>query len=102
MMMLDTYSHGFDMPASVQLQRVNRKLNNWDRTQELIEKNKVIEEQRAKSIIVKDDKIQAKIDKNRTMMSKIKDQSWKDKKEKYMGSYHRAKQIKSQIEQETV
>ena len=102
MMMLDTCSHGFDMPASVQLQRVNRKLNNWDRTQELIEKNKVIEEQRAKSIIVKEDKIQAKIDKNRTMMSKIKDQSWKDKKEKYMGSYHRAKQIKSQIEQETV
>ena len=57
MIMMDTYSHGFDMPASVQLQRVNRKINCWDRTQELIEKNKAIDQQRAKSIIVKEEKI---------------------------------------------
>ena len=55
--MMDTYSHGFDMPASVQLQRVNRKINCWDRTQELIEKNKALDQQRAKSIIVKEEKI---------------------------------------------
>lgn len=77
---------GLEMPATMQLQRVNRKMNCWDRTQELIEKQKIISQQRAKTIIQNEDKIQAKIDKNRTTLSKMKAESFKDKKDKWFAT----------------
>jgi hypothetical protein len=47
---------------------------------------------------VKEDKIMAKIEKNRTMMSKIRVESIKDKKEKYFLTIQKAKNINRQIE----
>lgn len=35
---------GLEVPASAQLQRVNRKLTTWDRTQDLVEKSKLMQQ----------------------------------------------------------
>ena len=37
----DTYTHGFDLPAAQQLNRINWKLNRWQKTQNNIEQRKV-------------------------------------------------------------
>jgi hypothetical protein len=47
----DSFAHGFELPASMQLQRVNRKLNTWDKTQDLVNVQKAKVEFRNKQII---------------------------------------------------
>tara|TARA_B110000285_G_C14760317_1_gene439250 strand:+ start:309 stop:587 length:279 start_codon:yes stop_codon:yes gene_type:complete len=36
----DTYSYGFDIPASNQLGRISYKMNRWDKTQQLVEEQR--------------------------------------------------------------
>lgn len=70
----DTYSHGFDLPASVQLNRVNRKLHRWEKAQENINERQLEREQQVKSWVKKEEKIQNRI-------KKTKEQEKKNKKE---------------------
>ena len=40
MSIFDTFSYGFDLPAGVQLNRINKKLFYWETTQNHIEERK--------------------------------------------------------------
>jgi|TARA_B110000305_G_C19364942_1_gene601457 hypothetical protein len=35
------FDHGFDLPATVQLSRIGRKVDRWEKTSELINERKV-------------------------------------------------------------
>jgi len=63
--MFDSGAHGFDLPASVQLQRVNYKITRWDRTQELIQHRQLEAEAKAKEFAKRDEKLQKKAEKGR-------------------------------------
>lgn len=47
-------SYGFDLPATMQLSRVGRKIDTWERTQELVEKAKLDREEWHKKIMKKE------------------------------------------------
>lgn len=50
MSIFDTFSHGFDLPAGVQLNRINKKLFFWETTQNNIEEEKQKREDWAKKL----------------------------------------------------
>lgn len=51
MSIFDTFSYGFDLPAGVQLNRLNKKLYFWETTQNHIEERKLQRETWAKNIL---------------------------------------------------
>ena len=78
----DTFSYGFDIPASNQLGRINYKINRWDKTQLLIEEQRkereAWEKQKTKAEKDKIDKMKKNDDKNIKLRKAIYD----DKHEK--------------------
>ena len=66
----DTYSHGFDLPASIQLSRVNRKLERWERAREIIDQREAERELFAKNVMKHEEKLQNRIQKTKQQEAK--------------------------------
>lgn len=54
MSVFDTFSYGFDLPAGVQLNRINKKLYNWDTTRNHQEDNHASREKWCKDLMKKE------------------------------------------------
>jgi len=66
----DTYTHGFDLPASIQLSRVNRKLERWERAREIIDQNQAERELFAKNVMKHEEKLEKRIEKTKAQEAK--------------------------------
>jgi hypothetical protein len=75
------FDHGFDLPATVQLSRIGRKVDRWEKTSELINERKVQREIWAKSILKKEEKVWERINNTNTKNTKIKKEDWGKKNE---------------------
>ena len=78
----DTHSHGFDLPASIQLSRVNRKLERWERAQEVLDKNRFDREIYQKSVVKKEEKLDTRIKKTKAQEAKVRKEILEQKAEK--------------------
>jgi|TARA_B110000285_G_scaffold232294_1_gene303018 hypothetical protein len=67
----DTYTHGFDLPASIQLSRVNRKLERWERAREIIDQNHAERELFAKNVMKHEEKLEKRIEKTKAQEAKM-------------------------------
>jgi hypothetical protein len=63
MSVFDTFSHGFDLPAGVQLNRINQKMHYWETTQSHVEERKAQRELWAKNILKKETQKDVKMQK---------------------------------------
>lgn len=61
MSVFDTFSYGFDLPAGVQLNRINRKLHYWETTRDHIEERKAQREMWAKELLKKEQRKENKM-----------------------------------------
>ena len=61
MTIFDTFSYGFDLPAGVQLNRLNKKLFFWETTQNHIEERKLMRETLTKNILKKESQKEGKM-----------------------------------------
>lgn len=61
MTVFDTFSYGFDLPAGVQLNRINRKLHYWETTRDHIEERKAQRELWVKELLKKEQKKENKM-----------------------------------------
>jgi hypothetical protein len=66
----DTYSLGFELPASNQLHRINKKLDRWENHAKLSAEKKMQRDLWAKEILKKEEKKYQKIDKMNELKNK--------------------------------
>lgn len=75
------FDHGFDLPATVQLSRIGRKVDRWEKTSELINERKVQREIWAKSILKKEEKNWTRINKTNAENNKRRGEDYEKKHE---------------------
>ena len=76
MTVFDTFSHGFDLPAGVQLSRINQKMSFWEKTQNHILERQASRELWAKNILKKQDKKGDKIVKAFAETARTRRDTW--------------------------
>ena len=92
------FDHGFDLPATVQLSRIGRKVDRWEKTSELINERKVQREIWAKSILKKEEKVMQRINKTNTENTKRKGEDWFKKNETRTDRMGRQKLKEDEVE----
>ena len=81
MTVFDTFSYGFDLPAGVQLNRINKKLHFWEKTQGHIEERAAQRELWAKNILKKEHQKEAKIQQAFGRTARTRREHWEKRNE---------------------
>lgn len=81
MTVFDTFSYGFDLPAGVQLNRINKKLHFWEKTQGHLEERAAQRELWAKNILKKEHQKEAKMEKAFGRTARTRREHWDKRNE---------------------
>lgn len=81
MTVFDTFSYGFDLPAGVQLNRINKKMHFWEKTRSHIEERAAQRELWAKNILKKEHQKETKMQQAFGRTARTRREQWDKRNE---------------------